>query len=576
MALSTRALSRAAIVAALAISACSTDKNNTAAFAVTASQPSEGQTIAANSPVGVSFNRAPKTASATFAPDAGAVTTTISGNAASFAPASGSFAAGIAYTVTVTATDANDNGLASPFVVHFNTSAPDTAAPAAVTDLTADSVTSTGVTLHWTATGDDGDTGTATAYEVRYLSGSNCPITVANFGTSGTGTLVTPVAAPKPARSAETLAVTGLTASTSYCFALRVADEAGNLSPISNVATATTSSTADGIPPAAPVVTGVAGNTNVFLQFTAVGDDGNVGTAAQYVVTFEGPVTSCPTTLAGFVNPHAPLTSPGNLPPPDAAGTAETLPVLGLQQRSLYCFVVTVKDAAGNSANSNVVAATTTGTTQAAPSAITDLRATIDGVTNNGSLTQKATLTWTAPDTFDGQSAARYSIRFATFSGATCPLTSANAGTASEIANPPAPQNPGGEESFDVTYALPDILHGVCFAILSQSLSSPLSPISDLATPPIEISDLSVNAGTLTDTSADLTFTAPIFQTGTAAADFLLAYLPETAAGCPAFGSDIPTLDGAVVNDFGASIAGTSVPMTGLQPNTGYCASLLV
>ncbi|HEX4386163.1 MAG TPA: Ig-like domain-containing protein, partial [Myxococcales bacterium] len=224
MALSTRVLSCAAVVAALAISACGTDSNNTAPFAVTNSSPSAGQTIAANAPLVVTFNRAPASATATFSPAAGTVTTTISGAAASFAA---TFAPSTSYTATVTATDAAGNGLATPFTVQFSTAAPDTTPPAAVVTLALSGApTNTGLSLTWTATGDDGNTGTATAYELRYLTGAACPITVANFagGTGDHGTLVTPVPAPQAAGATETAAVTGLSASTAYCFAVRVID----------------------------------------------------------------------------------------------------------------------------------------------------------------------------------------------------------------------------------------------------------------------------------------------------------------------------------------------------------------
>jgi hypothetical protein len=55
---------------------------------------------------------------------------------------------------------------------------PDAIPPAAVTDLTADTPTSYSATLHWTATGDDGATGTAAAYDVRY---STSPFGEAGF-----------------------------------------------------------------------------------------------------------------------------------------------------------------------------------------------------------------------------------------------------------------------------------------------------------------------------------------------------------------------------------------------------------
>ena len=110
----------------------------------------------------------------------------------------------------------------------------DTVAPDQVTNLSASNPTPTTITLGCTATGDDGATGTAYAYELRL---STSPITDANWsGASPVG------GEPGPAApgTAHAFTVAGLLPSTTYYFALRVFDEAGNASPLSNVATATT------------------------------------------------------------------------------------------------------------------------------------------------------------------------------------------------------------------------------------------------------------------------------------------------------------------------------------------------
>jgi hypothetical protein len=85
--------------------------------------------------------------------------------------------------------------------------------------------------LCWTAPGDDGWSGRAEAYDLRY---STSPITEASF------TNATPVAGvPPPGRggSEECVTVEGLASEPIYYFALRARDEAGNWSPLSNVAT---------------------------------------------------------------------------------------------------------------------------------------------------------------------------------------------------------------------------------------------------------------------------------------------------------------------------------------------------
>lgn len=92
----------------------------------------------------------------------------------------------------------------------------------------------TAVTLTWTAPGDDGDVGTATSYDIRY---STSPITDANFSSA---TAVSSPPTPLAAGSTESYTVTNLQPSTTYFFALKTSDEAGNVSAISNIATKTT------------------------------------------------------------------------------------------------------------------------------------------------------------------------------------------------------------------------------------------------------------------------------------------------------------------------------------------------
>ena len=110
----------------------------------------------------------------------------------------------------------------------------DTVAPAQATDLSASNPTPTTITLGFTATGDDGADGTAYAYEIRF---STAPITDANW--SG-ATPISGEPGPGAPGTVQSFAVTGLLSSTAYYFALRVFDEAGNASPLSNVASSTT------------------------------------------------------------------------------------------------------------------------------------------------------------------------------------------------------------------------------------------------------------------------------------------------------------------------------------------------
>ncbi|MBN2411433.1 Ig-like domain-containing protein [candidate division KSB1 bacterium] len=111
--------------------------------------------------------------------------------------------------------------------------APDTTPPAAVDDLFATTLGSTSIELEWTATGDDGTTGQATEYDVRY---SQNPITDLNFNSA---TQASGEPAPKTSGSTENFAVSGLVSNTTYYFALKVSD-GSNWSNISNMTSATT------------------------------------------------------------------------------------------------------------------------------------------------------------------------------------------------------------------------------------------------------------------------------------------------------------------------------------------------
>ena len=90
------------------------------------------------------------------------------------------------------------------------------------------------VQLRWTASGADGDRGTAAHYELRYAT---TPITTQNFGQA---TLFPVRRSPRASGAVDTVLVTGLNPTTTYYFALRTRDLLGGLSPVSEVVTATT------------------------------------------------------------------------------------------------------------------------------------------------------------------------------------------------------------------------------------------------------------------------------------------------------------------------------------------------
>lgn len=102
--------------------------------------------------------------------------------------------------------------------------------PAAVTDLAAEPAGVGKVRLTWTATGDDGLVGTASAYHVR---SATVPLTDANFNTAAP---VPGVPFPKPSGSPEQVTVSGFSPGLTYYFGVKVADNVQNVSALSNVA----------------------------------------------------------------------------------------------------------------------------------------------------------------------------------------------------------------------------------------------------------------------------------------------------------------------------------------------------
>jgi hypothetical protein len=110
--------------------------------------------------------------------------------------------------------------------------AKDNTPPAAVTDLTVAVGPHTGVPA-WTNTGDDGTVGTASSYEVRY---STSPITQNNWHQASVFCSGTPLSSGTP----QCCSGVALSPGTTYYFAIRLKDEANNISPLSNVVQVTT------------------------------------------------------------------------------------------------------------------------------------------------------------------------------------------------------------------------------------------------------------------------------------------------------------------------------------------------
>ncbi len=108
--------------------------------------------------------------------------------------------------------------------------------PAMIEDLATTGVSGNSVGLEWTAPGDDGDTGTASSYSLRYSTDG--PIT--DSTSFANATPVPGVPEPDTAGTVQADTVSGLPYSTEVHFAIRAYDNVGNAGDVSNSPSATT------------------------------------------------------------------------------------------------------------------------------------------------------------------------------------------------------------------------------------------------------------------------------------------------------------------------------------------------
>lgn len=106
----------------------------------------------------------------------------------------------------------------------------DVTAPSAVGNLSASNTSQTQTTLAWTAPGDDGATGKAAFYDLRYST------TVLNEAGWASALKISGEPFPENAGTSQSMAVNNLQPGKTYYFAIKATDESGNTSTISNVA----------------------------------------------------------------------------------------------------------------------------------------------------------------------------------------------------------------------------------------------------------------------------------------------------------------------------------------------------
>ncbi len=392
------------------------------------------------------------------------------------------------YYIAIKVADEVPNWSGLSNVVVKSTTVEETA-PAAIADASVGNPTENSLTLSWTAPGDDGSTGTATWYDVRY---STSTISEANWDAA---TQVSGEPAPQSAGSSQSLTIAGLSPEQTYFFAIKTADEVPNWSALSNIASGSTS--AETVPPAAVADLGNSGSTetSITLVWTAPGDDGASGTASSYDIRYSA-------SSINASNWDAATRVTGE-PSPASAGSTESFTVGGLSSGSTYFFALKTADEVPNwSALSNVASAATQfdGTS---PEGVDDLLA---GLPTLNSLT----LVWSAPGD-DGAvgTASQYDVRYST-----SPINVSNWDAASQISGEPSPSVAGTPESLTVVGLAENTTY--YFALKTADERDNWSVLSNVAanttaldnTPPAAINDLSAVTGE-EDGQIELTWTAP-------------------------------------------------------------------
>ncbi len=141
-----------------------------------------------------------------------------------------------------TPSDGTDNGPAGEYSVVILADV-DTVPPSQITDLSVSNISNHTLQLNWTAPGDDGNVGTAHSYEVRYsttaISDSASSEEKQAWWSSAVPIKNPSPPKPKAAGSSQNVAVNSLASGTTYYFAMKSSDEAGNISELSNIVQAT-------------------------------------------------------------------------------------------------------------------------------------------------------------------------------------------------------------------------------------------------------------------------------------------------------------------------------------------------
>ncbi|OGS20979.1 MAG: hypothetical protein A3J83_05965 [Elusimicrobia bacterium RIFOXYA2_FULL_40_6] len=279
----------------------------------------------------------------------------------------------------------------------------DVLVPNPITDLTATSGTNSGeINLSWTSTGDDGDSGafdTGSVFNLMVSSWVNTSNIAAFYASTRSVSIYSPVPTPSTAKTVINITVTGLSAGTSYWFAIRTVDEQPNISLLSNGATGF--ATMDNTPPSAITdLTGLQGSAEntITLSWTSPGDDGLLNDFAgggSFDIRFTsgaigsiGDTNSPARTNANF-NSAISISSFSPIPIPGTAFIRRTMTLTGLQPGVTYYFAMKTKDEVLNPSGLSNGCTVWAMTDIVSPSSVT--------LTSAGIFTSSITLRWNSP-----------------------------------------------------------------------------------------------------------------------------------------------------------------------------------
>lgn len=364
----------------------------------------------------------------------------------------------------------------------------DTIPPAPITDLVVGRPLGNSLTAAWTAAGDDGNSGQATYYDLRY---SKDPITDEGWQKA----IPYPDAdRPFAAGIYQGCQVFGLEPATLYYFAVKSADEAHNWSDISNVESGVTPGYSDSIAPSAISDLSVDSTSSftITIAWTAPGDDGMTGRASFYDARF----SILPIATESDWGFSARLIGE---PQPALPGEHQSMTITGLVPNREFFFAVRAGDEIVNwSAISPQVLAKTQPAELIPPAAITDL--TVGTVTLS-----TAELSWTAPGD-DGSTgkASQYDIRRYGLS-----ITEESWANCAIVMGEPQPGPAGSPQSITITGLTAYRLYNVAIKTADEIPNwSPLSNVVSFITdggaglidtvPPARIVDIAVVAATRT------------------------------------------------------------------------------